>query len=765
MKQHSYFFAVTLLLVFVNPGIRADDVPAKHSLYFPPEQGSWETVQPGKVGWDAAKLKKVLDYAGANQSSGVVILHKGRIIAEQYFDIQRAKSAKYKGRILGRDEAGHAIEDVASAQKSVASILVGIAQQKGLLRIDDPVNKYLATGWSRATPQQENAITIRHLITMTSGLTDRGTFEAEPGTKWRYNTKAYAKSMDVLAAAANMDRHELTRQWLTGPLGMSDSNWVKRRSAEIQQINAYGFATTARDLARFGLMTLAGGTWGNKTILADKQYLKEATTSSQRMNPFYGYLWWVNSDAITPEKALRLGTAPKDMFSANGALNRRCFVVPSLQLVVTRLGDRPDANKDFDRQFWKLLAEALPAEADAYWPGWLGPNRNGWVSDFPPPTRWPEKLKRGWQVEVGTGYGSPLVANGRVYQHARQGNDEVVWCFDLKTGVTKWRKSYAVPFKIGGGGERHGKGPKSSPALADGRVFTMSITGILSAWDADSGKLLWRRDYGARFKKSHPYWGASTSPLIDENRVIVHFGTDGQGVLVALDAESGTEIWSHGKDGPSYSSPLLLKIQGVRQIVEWNQRVLVGVESKSGRFLWEFPFPHIGTDQNMPTPTFHNGRVLLGGENRGIHCLEPLLENGVWTVKERWHQKKVALDMSSAVVNGDLLFGFSHYDSGRLFCLDTKTGEILWQGPARTGRNVMFLSIPGHVVALINDGELKIIAASGDHFETVASYRVAESSTWAPPVLLNNGFLVKDNQTLTLWSLEGSTTRSPARSQ
>lgn len=416
--------------------------------------------------------------------------------------------------------------------------------------------------------------------------------------------------------------------------------------------------------------------------------------------------------------------------------------------------------------FLPVVSTWQPASgADVHWPGWLGPKRDGWVSGFRPPTRWPERLERVWRVEVGTGYASPVVSGDRIYQHARQGDEEVVWCLDLETGAVKWRQSYAAPFTMGRGAERHGKGPKSSPALADGRLFTMSITGLLSAWDADSGKLLWRCDDSSRFEKSHPYWGASTSPLVDGNRVVVHFGTDGQGALIALDAESGKEIWSHGNDGPSYASPILVEIQGSRQIVELTMRGLVSVDNESGRRLWEYPYPQVNTDQNMVTPAYHRGLVLLGGENRGIRGLEPRLDSGVWTVQQRWYQKKVALNMSSAVVNGDLLYGFSHYGRGRLFCLDTRTGEVLWQGPGRTGENVAFLAIPGHVVALINDGELKIIAASGDRFETVASYRVAESPTWAPPVLLASGILVKDRQTLTLWSLADLTARSPAPSR
>jgi outer membrane protein assembly factor BamB len=389
------------------------------------------------------------------------------------------------------------------------------------------------------------------------------------------------------------------------------------------------------------------------------------------------------------------------------------------------------------------------------WTGWLGPKRNGWVSGFQPPAQWPASLTKVWEVKVGTGYGSPLVADGRVYQHARQADDEVVWCFDLKTGDVKWRKSFPVPFRIAGGGDYHGKGPKSSPVMADGRVFTMSITGVLSAWDAASGKSLWTCDYDSRFGKSHPNWGAATSPIIDGDRVIVHFGTDEQGALVALDAARGDEVWSHGKDGPSYSSPLLVDIQGVRQVVEWNHRALVGVDSKSGSFLWEYPFPHIGSDQNMPTPAFHNGRILLGGENRGVHSVRPTLQDGEWKVEHEWSQKSVALDMSSAVMNGEFLFGFSHYDRGRLFCLDPETGEVRWEGTPRTGRNVMFLSMPGFVAALIDNGDLQIIKATADRFDKVASYRVAAGRTWAPPVLLADGVLVKDHERLTLWSLKG----------
>ena len=285
----------------------------------------------------------------------MVILHQGKILAEQYWEVKGARSAKYRQRIIGQSKQGQAIEDVASAQKSVVSVLVGIAQEKGLLNIADRVGRHLGTGWSKATPKQENDITIRHLITMSSGLTERGTFEAQAGTKWRYNTWAYAQTVSVLEKAAGMDRHELTRQWLTDPLGMPDSKWVRRGSPELQAINGFGFATSARDLARFGLMVLADGGWNGKTILGDQAYLRDATRTSQKLNPNYGYLWWT-------------GTSESDRgdsaFSGEGIHGQFLYINPALNIVIVVWSARPQPSGGAAIDEWAFfgaVSEALRA--------------------------------------------------------------------------------------------------------------------------------------------------------------------------------------------------------------------------------------------------------------------------------------------------------------------------------------------------------------------------------------------------------------------
>jgi CubicO group peptidase (beta-lactamase class C family) len=359
-----------LLLLCLPLPLSAADKKGDDALYFPPARGEWETVEPATIGWDAAKLKEALAYAGKQKSSGVVILYRGRILAEQYWKLSPPEKNSNGGRNpyfhmrLGVNDQGQAIEDVASAQKSVAAMLVGIAQQKGLLKLADPVSKHLGKGWSKAPPEAEAKITIRHLVSMSSGLGTRLQYIAPAGTKWFYNTTAYSRSLTCVARASDMDEDQLTKKWLTGPLGMKDSRWAVRPWADENTVvaNKFGFATTARDLARFGLLMSANGFWDGKDVLEDKDYIKQATSPSQQLNPSYGYLWWLNGGPFVArgggqkKPGRLLPAAPKDMYAAQGKLGRRLYVIPSQQLVITRLGDQSGNN--FGGEFFRLLRAA-----------------------------------------------------------------------------------------------------------------------------------------------------------------------------------------------------------------------------------------------------------------------------------------------------------------------------------------------------------------------------------------------------------------------
>jgi CubicO group peptidase (beta-lactamase class C family) len=352
-----------LLCLVALVGLLVTEAASAQSTYFPPDDGTWERVDPGSVGWDAAGLSAALDLAGRRHSSGVLILHDGRIMAERYWELE-TPSRGYVVGVQGTDAAGRAIEDVASAQKSVVAVLVGIAQERGLLTLDDPVTTHLGRGWSKASPTWERAIMISHLLSMTSGLATDMTFQADPGTEWLYNTPAYHYVMRVVEAVTGQDRNAVTREWLTGLLGMRHSSWTPRPWANAAI--GVGLSTTARDLARFGLMIQAGGRWGDQ-IVVDTEYLREMLSPSQSLNPSYGYLWWLNGQDFrlaanaraTRTNGPLIPSAPADLVAMQGARDRKLYRVPSLGLIVTRLGDAGRADGvNFNDAFWSALMKA-----------------------------------------------------------------------------------------------------------------------------------------------------------------------------------------------------------------------------------------------------------------------------------------------------------------------------------------------------------------------------------------------------------------------
>lgn len=402
------------------------------------------------------------------------------------------------------------------------------------------------------------------------------------------------------------------------------------------------------------------------------------------------------------------------------------------------------------RRFFCLLALCVAGASlsATEWTSWLGTDGNRQAPTPDLSEGWPGSVELVWERPVGEGYGSPILAGETIFVHARQGDEEVVWKLDIKTGTPLWREAFPVPFEIGGGGAYHGKGPKSSPTYADGRLFTMSIDGTLSCFDAESGDLLWRGDHGHEFDESHPYWGATTSPLVLGPIVMAHFGACEDGAFVAHRVTDGAVDWRNESFGASYASPQHVVLGETPQVLEWNHDALVGVDASSGRALWSQPYPHLGQNQNMPTPILQGNRILVGGENRGMRAFDVVLDAGSWRVEEAWFQRRASLDMSTAVVSEGRVFGLTHLSGGRLFCLNPETGAMIWEGPSRVAEHATFLSGSGFVIALLNTGELEVLDPAADEYRTLASYRVSESATWAPPVMFEDGFLIKDRDSL-----------------
>ncbi len=321
------------------PGEAGPYVPAPH------DAGPWETAEAGEVGWSAEGLEAVAGLVEASNSATLTVAVGGRLVLERYFAGATAES----------------VQDIASCQKSVTSTLVGMSVAEGELELDQPVSDLLPVGWSRAAPAAEGRITVRHLLTMTSGLHSRRlTRVAEPGTTFDYNTPAYQKLRLVLEAATGTGIDALSRERLFDPVGMSAlAVWEPR--PDLPQFRdatgslEWGLKLPARDMARFGLLALRKGTWAGEELVS-AAWFDEAWTSSPAQVD-YGYLWW-----LLGRRRGERSRVPEDWVAALGAGDQKIYVVPSLDLVVTRQGaaakEATDARSTFDGD---LIAALLAA--------------------------------------------------------------------------------------------------------------------------------------------------------------------------------------------------------------------------------------------------------------------------------------------------------------------------------------------------------------------------------------------------------------------
>ncbi len=388
------------------------------------------------------------------------------------------------------------------------------------------------------------------------------------------------------------------------------------------------------------------------------------------------------------------------------------------------------------------------------WPQWRGPNRDGVVSSTAVPQSWPERLVKKWQIPVGFGYSSPLLVNGRVFLLSRKGEDEVVSCIDFRTGNQIWRDAYPAPYTMNAAATRHGKGPKSTPVFQAGRLCTLGISGILSCYDAESGRLRWRAEQGKKYPNTSPLYGTATSPIIDRGLLITHLGGNDNGALTAFNLEDGKTIWSWSGDGPAYASPIIVEFGGVRQVVTQSQENLIGVAVTDGKLLWSIPFttPYV---QNIITPVVYRQTLIFSGLERGVMAVKVERSAGKWNVEKLWENSEVPFYMSTPVMNGDLLFGMSHRNKGRFVALNAATGKTLWTTAGREGDNAAILTSQDKLFLLTSDAEFIVAKAGSSGFEPLRRYTVAQSPTWAHPVLAGGKYiLVKDAETLTLWSTE-----------
>lgn len=387
------------------------------------------------------------------------------------------------------------------------------------------------------------------------------------------------------------------------------------------------------------------------------------------------------------------------------------------------------------------------------WPQWRGPARTGVLSDAEAPTVWPANLAKGWSVEVGEGYSSPVAGNGRVFVHSRRDPDEVVSAIDLASGKVAWTQQYPAPMQKNPYAKQMAKGPYSTPLLSGDRLFTLGTTAILTAWNAATGTLQWRKDFSSRVDTSKLFCGTAMSPLGTRNGIIVHVGDDRAGSIMALDPATGKERWTTTVSGPGYASPIEVTLAGTPQIVTMTTKSVIGVESATGTLLWEFPFSD-EWNENIVTPIATSTGVIVSGVRQGTRRLIVTRSGNQWAVKEAWHTPDIAMYMSSPVLVQDTLFGHSSKRKGQFVAIDSDTGKLRWSTEGRNASSAAVIAAGTHLVYLTTESQLIVAASSTTGYEEARRYTVAPSTTYAHPIVLKDRVVVRDASHVTVWHLK-----------
>jgi len=351
----SFWLSLLSVVLFVSCSSSDSQTPIEPAddMYFPANGSDlWDTKMPASLGWDETQVQPLLNYLEEKHSRSFIILVNGRIVMEEYFNGHNATTPWYW----------------ASAGKTLTAAVTGIAQQEGFLNINDNVSNYLGAGWTSAPQAKENLIKLRHLLTMTSGLNDalgddvsaaNLQYVADAGTRWAYHN-VYVKLQDVVAQATGQTWPSYFNTALKSKIGMTGT-WLE--SGEGDDLSVYW--STARSMARFGLMILNKGRWNGQQIVSEA-YFNDMTSTSQSINKSYGYLWWLNGQDSyhMPQTQIQfpgslIPSAPADMFMALGKNDQKIYVVPSKNMVIIRMGDAADeanwALSGFDNDLWEKI--------------------------------------------------------------------------------------------------------------------------------------------------------------------------------------------------------------------------------------------------------------------------------------------------------------------------------------------------------------------------------------------------------------------------
>jgi outer membrane protein assembly factor BamB len=380
-------------------------------------------------------------------------------------------------------------------------------------------------------------------------------------------------------------------------------------------------------------------------------------------------------------------------------------------------------------------------------PQWRGVNRDGKVTGFNVPQKWPKELTQTWKVTVGFGDASPVLVGQKLYVFTRQEDNEILRCLDANTGKELWKDSY-ITGAVTGPPSSH-PGPRSTPTVAEGKIVTLGVNGILSCLDANTGKVVWRKD---EYTGELPVYYTGMSPIIIDGLCIAHLGGQENGKILAFELSTGNIKWKCEGYGPAYASPVLLIIDGKKHVILQTDKNLIALDVSDGKIQWQIPTVPERRFYNSATPVLDGQTVIYTGQGTGIWAAKIQKQGDTFGTSELWHNTDLNPSYNSPVLKDAALYGIT--SAGKLYCINAQNGQTAW---ADTSMNKAFGAIldAGPVMmALPSSSELIVYKPDSKAYSEIIRYKVSDTPVYAHPLLSGNRIYIKDNDTLVMWTVQ-----------
>lgn len=382
------------------------------------------------------------------------------------------------------------------------------------------------------------------------------------------------------------------------------------------------------------------------------------------------------------------------------------------------------------------------------WPQWRGVSRDGNVTGFKAPPAWPKELKQEWKITVGLGDAGPVIVGKKLYSFSRQGTDEVLLCLDVVSGKELWQNKYSAVVVTGPSASAH-QGPRSTPTVADGKIVTLGVGGVLSCLDASNGKVLWRKENTTNL---FPPFYTAMSPIILDGMCVAHLGGKDNGTIVAFDLATGNEKWKYTGDGPTYSSPVILTMEGKKQIVFVTEKSLIGLNIADGKQLWKVEALPQNRFYNSATPVIIGQTVIVTGQGTGTKAIKIEKQGDGFVTKELWNNPDLGTKFNTPVIKDGFLYGLSN--TRKLYCMDAAKGLTMWTDTTMNSDFGSLINCGSVIMSLPSNSNLIVFKPNEKAYTELTKIKVSDKPVFSTPVVAGNRIFIKDAETLTLYKID-----------